>query len=214
MTLLILTVLLVLAALWGGFFVWRRRVDAEIAEGAPEEMALFARQHPALMEGVDEGRFRAAYARTQTPRFPAYVLGAITAFVLGTPLMLGLLAGISYLTARAAGEPDFGETAANIKFSEGGAARVAQRLDLEELQIILEAWSGFYYFFGMLFFWVAIVAVAMWRYHARAPGLLMDEVAAPPTTLRQEAASPPLSARLRSALPSSRAGSADRREAR
>jgi hypothetical protein len=41
---------------------------------------------------------------------------------------------------------------------------------------IAEAFSGFYYFFGVLFSWLAIVAFYMRRYHQRRPGYLRDEI--------------------------------------
>lgn len=162
---------LILALAWGLHWLWRRGVDREINEGAAAEYARFQRQDPALVEGMDEAAFRRVYARVETPRFPAYALTAVTAFVLGTPLLLGVLGGLSFLFE----PPDMGRAAMQLQMSDG-TARLAGQVSTEELQYILQGWSGFYYFFGLLAFWIVILVVTMRRYHARTPGFLREEV--------------------------------------
>ena len=160
-----------LALAWGLHWLWRRRVAAEVAEGAAAEYARFARQDPALVEGMDEAAFARVYARVETPRFPAYALTAVTAFVLGTPLLLGVLGGLTFLFE----PPDVGRAAMQLQMNDG-TARLAGQVSTEELQYILQGWSGFYYFFGFLAFWILILIATMRRYHARTPGLLREEV--------------------------------------
>ena len=144
--------------------------DASLALAMGRQLDL-ARQSP-LLEGTDEAAFTKAYARVETPRFPAYALVAVTAFVLGTPVMLGVLGAVSSLF----GAPDTGQAAMALQLGEGGTANVARRVSTEELQHVLEGWSGFYYFFGFLAFWILILVAVMRRYHARTPGLLREEV--------------------------------------
>ena len=163
---------LILAACWGLFWLWRRGVEREIDEGAAHEFERLGRQEPDLVAGMDAPALRAAYARVERPRFPAYALAAVTAFVLGTPLVLGVLGGVSGALAG----PDYGEAAIRLQIGEGGAARLANEVSTEELQYVLQGWSGFYYFFGLLLFWILVLAVTMRRYHARTPGFLREEV--------------------------------------
>ena len=125
-----------------------------------------------LLRGMDEDAFRAVYARVETPRFPAYALVATTAFVLGTPLVMGVLSAFSFLFT----PQDVGRAALQLQMGEGGTASMANRVSTEELQYILQGWSGFYYFFGLLAFWILTLIVVLRRYHARTPGLLREEV--------------------------------------
>jgi hypothetical protein len=171
-----LVFLAALALLWGAYFLWRRRVDAEVAEGARAERERLARQEPELLEGMDEAAFARVYARVQTPRFPAYALGALTAFLIGTPVFLGVMAGVLTLLDRAGMTAQPGEAARGLYFSEGGVATVARQVDLDALAYILQDWAGFAYYLGLLFFWVLIAYVFMSRYHRRTPGLLREEV--------------------------------------
>lgn len=128
--------------------------------------------HAPLLAGMPPDAFRRIYGRVETPRFPAYALAAVTAFVLGTPLVLGVLGGLSFLF-----EPeDVGRAAVQLQMGDGGAANLASQVSTEELQYILQGWSGFYYFFGLLAFWIIILVVVMRRYHARTPDLLREEV--------------------------------------
>ena len=167
----ITAVLALLAAAWGLHWLWRRKVAAEVAEGAAAEYARFQRQEPGLVEGMDQARFARVYARVETPRFPTYALAATTAFVLGTPVLLGVLGGLSALFE----PPDVGRAAVRLQMNDG-TARLANQVSTEELQYILQGWSGFYYFFGLLAFWILILAVTMRRYHARTPDFLREEV--------------------------------------
>ena len=166
-----LAALALLAIAWSLYWLWRRAVDRDLAEGAAAEYERFSRQEPALVEGMDQAAFARVYARVETPRFPAYALAATTAFVLGTPLMLGVLGGLSYLVE----PPDMGRAATSLQLNDGTAS-LANRVSTEELQYILQGWSGFYYFFGLLAFWIVILIVTMRRYHARTPGFLREEV--------------------------------------
>ena len=163
---------LLLACAWALYALWRRGVERDLDEGAAYEFERLGRQDPALVDGMAERAFRDVYARVERPRFPTYALAAVTAFVLGTPLVLGLLGGMSGLFSA----PDYGQAAIQLQMGEGGAARMAGEVSTEELQYILQGWSGFYYFFGLLVFWILILIVTMRRYHARTPGFLREEV--------------------------------------
>ena len=200
-----------LALAWGLFFLWRRRVDAELREGASAEYARLVamdqkaaratetaarldglaeddpdvvafRATPAatmvgqapLMAGVEEARFAPIFVRTETPRFPAYALTALTVFALGTPLVVALL-NVGAFAIERAGGANYGETAARLQLDGEGLA-VARSMDLTQLQYVIEGFAGFYYFFGLAVFWVLTVALVMRRYHRRTPGSLREEV--------------------------------------
>ncbi|MBB4657980.1 hypothetical protein [Parvularcula dongshanensis] len=165
-----------LGLLWALHWLWRRRIEAELTEGAAGEYERHRARDPELMEGMTLERFRAIYARVERPRYPTYLLGAITAFALGTPVLLALMSGAAYYAQRAGLIAQPGEAANRIYFSDSGTASIARRVSPEALSYILQGWAGFYYFFGLLFFWILIVAVAMRRYHARTPGFLREEV--------------------------------------
>ena len=163
-----------LALAWGAYALWRRRVDAELAEGASAEWDRLSRQEAALLSGLDPPRFARVYAVTERPRFPAYALGATSVFLLGLPFVLVLanvLAG--RLTRRG---PDYGEAATQLQLGEGGTARLANRVSTEQLQYILEAWAGFGVVLVLFVFWIVVVTLTMHRYHRRAPGSLREEV--------------------------------------
>ena len=211
MTQYLLLVTLVLGAAWGAYYLWRRRVGAELAEGASaeyerlvlmDEKATRATETAArldgrpdadaeltafraspqaglvgqapLMAGVSQERFAPIFERVERPRFPTYVLSALTIFALGTPLVLGLLNLGAFLIERAAGV-DYGRTATRLQSSDGGLA-VARSMDLTQLQYVIEGFAGFYYFFGLAIFWIATVALVMRRYYRRMPGSLREEV--------------------------------------
>lgn len=171
-----LAVAAVLAVLWGVYWLWRRKVGAEVAEGAASEYARLSRQPDGYLRDVDEAAFARVYARVQTPRFPGYLLGALTTFLVGTPVFLGLISIGIYLAERGELIAQPGEAASEIYFSDAGVATVARRVSPEALSYILQGWSGFFYYLGLLFFWVLIAWFFMSRYHRRTPGLLREEV--------------------------------------
>ena len=171
-----LIAVLTLAVLWGLYALWSRGVNADIAEGAQAEWRRFQRQDPQLLAGMTEDQFARIYARVERPRFPAYMLGAITAFAIGTPALLAVMNAGAYFADRAGMIAQPAEAASYLRFDESGAATLAGRVSPEALQYVLQGWAGFYYFFGLLFFWVLVIFVAMRRYHARTPGFLREEV--------------------------------------
>ena len=163
------------AAAWALYWRWRRRVDAEIAEGADIEWRRFREYEPEFVEGLTEESFRKVYARVHLPRFPAYVLATVAAFVVSLPVSFILLAGSVW-----AGEK-FGLWPAPIEIVQsvplGETAQTQSWQCSAQCQLyIAEAFSGFYYFFGILMIWLAIVAFFMRRYHSRRPGYLREEI--------------------------------------
>ena len=85
--------------------------------------------------------------------------------------MAGLLLG-----ADAAGLlPEQAETAERL-FVDDGKLIFFRETPPEAALYYIRDLAGFYYFFGILFSWLAIVAFYMRRYHARRPGYLRDEI--------------------------------------
>ena len=211
MTSYFLVVSLLLIGAWGLHYLWRRRVEAELSEGAAAEyerlvamdekaaratetaarldgrapddtelaafraspLATMVGQKP-LMAGVTPERFAPVFARTERPRFPTYLLGAVTVFAVGTPIVLGLLNVGAAMIERSA-DVDYGRTAARLQAGEGGFS-VARSMDLTQLQYVIQGFAGFYYFFGLALFWITTVAVVMRLYYRRMPGSLREEV--------------------------------------
>ena len=157
-----------------GYRRWRKRIDAELREGAATEYEQLRTADPDLIEGMSEDRFADVFAETHRPRFPAYLLLTISIFLLGTPLVLSLLNWSAYMIGRL-GAPTAGQIATDL-YINAGEASVLNNLTPEAVTYILEDWGGFYFFFGLLGFWIALVYVMMRRYHRRSPGSLREEV--------------------------------------
>lgn len=164
-----------LAVLAGLYWRWKKRVDAEIAEGADFEWDQLKQADPELIEGLDQSRFHAIYARVHFPRFPGYALACLATFFVSLPATLALLAG-SYMLGEKIGviaEPV--ELAKYVPISGQGTGPNAEFRKEMALELATN-FSGFYYFFGVLAVWLVIVAFFMRRYHARRPGYLRDEI--------------------------------------
>lgn len=164
-----------LAVAFGLYWRWRRNIAAEVAEGAAYEWAHYQKTEPEFLNGISEETFREIYARVHTPRFPAYVLSAFATFFLSLPLVLGLLSGLLWAGQATGVVPQPVEM---VRYVNLGEARVTEAWECgPECQLyIAEAFSGFYYFFGVIFAWLVIVWFFMRRYHQRRPGYLRDEI--------------------------------------
>lgn len=159
-----------------GLYWWRmRRLEAEIAEGAEFEWKRLGEADPELLKGLDEARFKAIYKHVHYPRFPGYALACLGCFIASLPLTFGVLAGAGMIAAR------FGLTPANADIAnryliDDGRLRFIHSAAPEAALYLVRDFGGFYYFFGVLFVWLLIVAFFMRRYHARRPGYLRDEI--------------------------------------
>ena len=171
--------LLICAVIIGGGYAlhryWKRKVEADLAAGAKEEYARFTRTEAKLMEGIDEAKFTEIYTATHIPRFPAYLLLTVAIFLVGTPIVLGLLAGLSFYAGEWGLIPQAGEVATDLYLGSGDAS-IIRRSNPETLSYIVQGYAGFYYFFGLLFFWLGVVYFAMRRYHRKTPGSIREEI--------------------------------------
>ncbi len=166
------------ALLIAGLIYWRwaRGVRADIDEAGAQKWARLSAEDPALVAGLDEARFRAVYARVHFPRFPGYALGAAAAFVISSPLTFFLLGALAYGLGSLGMSPDAERLARAIPVE--GAEQLLNRDDGETVAMLwISDMLLIGYYFGLLFVWMAIVAVAMRRYHARRPGYLEEELA-------------------------------------
>ncbi|MEM9170430.1 MAG: hypothetical protein AAGC56_12345 [Pseudomonadota bacterium] len=163
------------ALAWAAYAAWARRIETEIREGAALEFERLTKVEPALVAGVDAEVFAAVYRRVHFPRFPKYALGAASAFVAALPVILALTASV-VIAGQAAGVlPETDEIARFVP--EGTTAATPDGMCDTECQLVVAAnFAGFYFFFGVLAAWLAIVAVAMYRFHARRPGDLREEL--------------------------------------
>lgn len=164
-----------IAIIGGLFWRWRKNVLAEIAEGAEIEWKRFQTQEPDFLKGLSREKFDEVYRRVHMPRFPAYALAAFATFAGSLPLTMALLVGLQW-AGRATGIlPEPVEVVRYVNLGEG---RVTQswQCDTDCQLYLAESYGGFYYFFGVLLMWLAIVAFFMRRYHARRPGYLRDEI--------------------------------------
>jgi len=161
----------------GLFYVWwSRRTRAEISESAGLEWARRVEVAPETIEGLDEAGFRAVFLRVHFPRLPKYALGAAAAFIFSLPATFYLLGALAFVLGSLGMSPDVERLARVVPVE--GAEQLLKRDDGETIafywvsDIMLMG-----YYFGLLFVWLAIVAVAMRRYHARRPGYLDEELA-------------------------------------
>jgi hypothetical protein len=164
-----------LLALWAFYFVWAKRVRAEIAEGCAVRWEKLSRDEPELLEGVDRARFDAICARVFFPRFPLYALGALTAFVAALPIVLGLLAAALYAADLFGLVPGPSEIA-DRWLVEDGRMRIVTAANDETARHFVRNLGGIYYFFGVLAAWLLVVWIAMARFHRSRPGHLNDEL--------------------------------------
>lgn len=154
---------------------WEAGVEADLKEGARAEYDLLRRKRPTLLEGVDPATFEAIHVRVQRPRYPRYLFAVVAVFFLASPVMLGLLSGAAWLAQETGLVPQPGDVATEIYFDSGNAS-IIRKANPETLAYIVQGWAGFYYFFGMLAFWMLTVWVVMRRYHLRSPGSLEEEL--------------------------------------
>lgn len=157
------------------YWRWAKKVETDIAEGAAEEFARLKASDPALIDGIDEASFRRIYRRVHFPRFPKYALAIIAAFVAALPLTLGALAAIAWGLDSIGMSADAQAIARSVPV-EGSIAGVS-RDDQETIALYyVQDVVKFYYYFGLIFVWLAIVFVAMRRFHRTRPGYLRDEI--------------------------------------
>lgn len=164
-----------LAALAGLFWHWRRGVEAEIAEGAAIEWAHLQKHEPEFLHGMSEDKFREVYRHVHMPRFPAYALATLVTFLVSVPLALGFL---SFLQLAGTELGILPEPLEIVRYVQLGDVEVTEswKCNAECQLYVAEAFAGFYYFFGIVVVWLAIVAFFMRRYHSRRPGYLRDEL--------------------------------------
>lgn len=170
-----LVVFALLAAAGGLYWRWRKKIAEEVAEGAAYEWAHFQKHEPELLDGLSEEQFREIYGRVHTPRFPGYVLAALGTFFVSMPFTLVLLGFLRWVGERMGLVPQPAEI---VRYVNLGEVRVTQAWECgAECQLyIADAFSGFYYFFGIIVAWLVIVWFFMRRFHARRPGYLRDEI--------------------------------------
>ncbi len=172
----ILFCLVIVGGLYALYRWWCARIERELAEGAQFEYERLKSAEPEFVEGFTAETFASIYTRAERPRGPGYCLAVIATFLLGSPLMMGLLAGGDWAMHRFGFIPNPSEVVATVMLDDSGQTRIVTDIPPEALQYYVHDLGGFYYFFGMLLFWVAIVGFYMRRYHQRRPGLLRDEV--------------------------------------
>jgi hypothetical protein len=157
------------------YWRWARKTAADIAESASLEWERLKVSDPALLEGLDEARFRAVYRRVHFPRFPKYALAIAAAFIIALPVTLSILAGIAMALDSLGMSANAGAIAHSIPI-EGSIAGVSRDQGETIALYYIQDVSRFYYYFGLLFVWLAIVFVAMRRFHKRRPGYLREEL--------------------------------------
>ena len=164
-----------LAVAGGLSWRWRRKIAEEVIEGAAYEWAHFQKTEPEFLDGISEEKFREIYAKVHTPRFPGYVLATLATFFISLPVTLGLLSFLQWVGEKLGILPEPVEVVRYVNLGEVKAAE-AWQCTIDCQLYIAEAFSGFYYFFGVIALWLGIVWFFMRRFHARRPGYLRDEI--------------------------------------
>lgn len=163
------------AVLIGIYWRWARGVDSDIAIGAGAEWDRVTAQDPALLEGVDRATFEKVYRHVHFPRYPGYALAAFSSFILSLPISFGLLAGGLWL-AEELGWTPVPQHVAQHYLVENGHMKLVTAATPEAAFYYVSDLGGFYYFFGILIVWIAIVTFFMRRFHMRRPGHLREEL--------------------------------------
>lgn len=157
------------------YWVWSRRIDGEIAEGAKIEYDALKKSDPDFMANFDEASFAAVYRRVHFPRFPGHALAAFFAFLLSLPLSFALLSAGLALGRKMGIVPEPVEMAKYIPIGEG--SRAESDFCTAECQLHLaQNFGGFLFFFAIIAIWLGIFAFFMHRYHSGRPGYLRDEL--------------------------------------
>ena len=158
------------------YWRWAAMTRAEIDESAGIAWERLREEQPEQVSGIDEARFRAVYGRVHFPRFPQYALGAVAAFVVVLPLIFYVLGALAWIMGSLGMSPDAERLARAVPVE--GAEQLLNRDDGETVAMLwISDMLLIGYYFGLLIAWMAIVAVAMRRYHARRPGYLEEELA-------------------------------------
>jgi hypothetical protein len=154
---------------------WKKTVESEIDEGAEIEWARLSETDKELIAGLDRARFSEVYRRVHFPRYPGYLLAAATTFLASLPVTLALLTAGLFLADRLGLRPDT-VALADRWLVEDDRMRIIKDAPPEAAVYWLEDVGGFYFFFGVVASWMAILWFFMRRYHARRPGFLRDEL--------------------------------------
>ncbi|MEL7488923.1 MAG: hypothetical protein AAGJ87_17130, partial [Pseudomonadota bacterium] len=157
------------------YWLWTRRVHAEINEGAAEAWERAKKSEPDIIDGYNEERFAAVYRRVHFPRFPGYAVAAIFTFALSLPATLAALSGAVWAGVQTGVIPKPAQIVRYIPLGETSADG-AGFCSADCKLYVAEAFSGFYFFFAIVIVWIAVFAFFMRRYHARKPGYLRDEL--------------------------------------
>lgn len=165
----------VVGLLYALYWRWKRGVDAEIAEGAAIEWRRYCDIEPEIVAGVSEAEFNSVYRRAHMPRFPGYALAIIATFLLSLPASLALIAGSLWASEKLGIAPAPIEIVRYVQLGEPEPTQAWQCNAICQLYVA-EAFSGFYFYFLILFFWLAIVAFFSRRFHKNRPGYFRDEL--------------------------------------
>jgi len=169
------SIAVLLGAMGFVYWRWRRQIALEIAEGTAIEWAHLEKNEPEFLEGMTREKFDGIYARVHTPRLPGYALAAIVTFVAALPVIFVLLTAVLWGADKAGMLPEPAEVADRLLL-DGDEVRFFKAAPPEAALYYVEDVAGFYYFFGVLIVWLAIVAFYTRRFHARRPGYLRDEI--------------------------------------
>lgn len=170
------TIVAVLIAAAGAlYWRWRRRVDADIAEGAGVEWAHFQKHEPEFVEGLTEEEFYAVYDRVHRPRFPAYALATAATFFAALPVAFVALTLLLWGAEKIGAIPEPVEVADRLLIEDGKLVFFRETPPEAALYYVRDL-AGFYYFFGVLGVWLGVVWFYMRRFHKRRPGYLRDEI--------------------------------------
>ena len=157
------------------YWRWRRNIAREVAEGAAIEWEQLQKTEPEFLEGINRETFNEVYARVHTPRFPGYALATLASFSAALPVIFALLTGAMWGAEKVGIIPEPVEVADRLLLDDG-EVRFFKSAPPEAALYYIEDLAGFYYFFGVIFVWLVIVAFFMRRFHARRPGYLRDEI--------------------------------------
>ena len=177
---LLLSVIGLLAFASAGFWLWKRRMDAELTDAADYEYDLYQKQNPEFVAHLDKDGFRAVFFRTHFPRFPAYALACVATFLISLPLSFIMLLAGGWLLGKLNVVPEPDRIAGQLLQNPNTVRLEAQDPEavakFQALVYYVNELSGFYYFFGVLAIWLLVVFLFLRHYHKNRPGYLREEI--------------------------------------
>ena len=159
----------------GVFWIWHQHAEKQVREASDVEWDIYLKKEPDFVDHLNRESFYLVFRKTHFPRFLGYVIACIGTFLGALPIIFAGLYGGVYVGSKLGWIPNSSDIA-NRFLIEGDRMRLITDAPSNTALYLVENAGGFYYFFGVIFSWLLIVAFFTRHYHVRRPGYLRDEI--------------------------------------